>query len=101
MRKPAFRVVKPGKIQTVMTCSASEASYGLGISGLATVGILFRQQIRKALIRLHKHADRAAPLLLSYSFSRFYHETAHNNEPPHEKTCPGGLPPTCSAIETS
>ena len=59
-------------------CSATEASYSLGILELASIGIIpSRKRTAKALIRLHGCTGCSAPLLFAYGINRFSHDMAH------------------------
>ena len=70
-RKPVFGVCDKGRLKPA--CTATENSWSLEISAIASIGItLSRQRTIKALIRLRG----SAPLLFAYGKNRFSHNVA-------------------------
>ena len=60
-------------------CAATETSYGLETSAIASSGIILsRQRTTKALIRLRGCAGWTAPLLFAYGINRFSRDVAES-----------------------
>ena len=76
MRKPVFGVSDQLKLKPA--CSASETSYSLESSAIASRDIILsRQRKTKALIRLRGRAGWSALLLFPYGInSFFFHDVA-------------------------
>ena len=71
MRKPVFRVCDQVRLKPAS--SATEASWSLAISYIATTGtILSKQQTIKVLIRLRGCAGWSAPLLFTYGIRQVF-----------------------------
>ena len=74
-RKPVFGVCD--KVRLKLACTATETSYGLEISAIASRGIILsKQRTTKVLIRLRGCAGWSAPLLFAYGINRFSHDVA-------------------------
>ena len=77
-RKPVFGV--SDKVVFRPACPATETSYKIEISFVASLDIIFaHNRITKALISLRGYAGWSAPLLFAHPQDRFSRVEAHYN----------------------
>ena len=76
--RPVFGVCNQLRLKPA--CSATDTSWGLEISAIASRGIILsRQWTAKVLIRLRGCAGWSAPLLVAYGINRFSHDMANKS----------------------